>query len=114
MGTVISSLYTASLTMCLFRSGLYAIGTLRRERARSWLAWFLVVESASFACELLIAQPDAPLKGLWLGLRLGASLLSPVPLADRPRSGGVGAAPFCGARLRPPRGIGLVSYSRCP
>jgi AraC-like DNA-binding protein len=36
--------------------------------------WFLAVESTSFACELLMAHPDAPLKGLWLGLRLGASL----------------------------------------
>jgi hypothetical protein len=74
MGTVISSLYTASLTICLFSVGLIRDRRVCRERARSWLAWFLVVESASFACELLIAYPDAPLKGLWLGLRLGASL----------------------------------------
>jgi len=74
MGTVIGSLYTASFTMCLFSLGLVRDRRVRRGRALSWLAWFLVVETASFACELLIAYPDAPLKALWLGLRLDASL----------------------------------------
>jgi AraC-like DNA-binding protein len=74
MGTLISSLYTASFTICLFSAGLVRDRRARSERALSWLAWFLAVESVSFACELLIAHPDAPLKGLWLGLRLGASL----------------------------------------
>jgi AraC-like DNA-binding protein len=74
MGTAISSLYTASFTICLFSIGLVRDRRVSRERVPSWLAWFLAVESTSFACELLIAHPDAPLKGLWLGLRLGASL----------------------------------------
>jgi len=74
MGTVISSLYTVSFTMCLFSFGLVHDRRVRRGRALSWLACFLVAESTSFACELLIAYPDAPLKALWLGLRLGASL----------------------------------------
>ena len=74
MDTIISSLYTASLTMCLFSIGLVRDRRVRREREWSWLTWFLAVESVSFACELLMALPDAPLKGLWLGLRLSASL----------------------------------------
>jgi AraC-like DNA-binding protein len=74
MGTVIGSLYTASFTMCLFSVGLVRDQHVRRGRALSWLAWFLAVETVSFACEILIAYPDAPLKALWLGLRLGASL----------------------------------------
>jgi hypothetical protein len=74
MGTIISSLYTASFTICLFSAGLVRDRRIQCDRAIPWLAWFLVVETVSFACELLIAHPYAPLKGLWLGLRLDASL----------------------------------------
>lgn len=68
------SLFTAAVTLCVFLAGL-----LRRGRAAkwsfAWLTWFLVAEAVVFALELLMAHPAAPLKGLWLGLRLGASLL---------------------------------------
>lgn len=72
MNTVVSSLYTASLTLCLFSAGL--VGR-RRMLQVSWLTIFLVVESGNYACELLMAHPAVPLKGLWLGLRLAGSLL---------------------------------------
>jgi len=75
MNAVVSSLYTAAMTMCLFSVGVLGREHETNRRGPSWLTWFLVIEAASFACELLMAHPSSPLKGLWLGLRLGGSLL---------------------------------------
>jgi AraC-like DNA-binding protein len=68
------SLFTAAVSLCVFLAGL-----LRRGGATkwsfAWLTWFLVAEAVVFALELLMAHPATPLKGLWLALRLGTSLL---------------------------------------
>ena len=74
MSAAENSLYTVAVTLCVFLAGLLR----RRENVRwsfAWLTWFLVFESVAFALELLMAHPDTPLKGLWLGLRLGTALL---------------------------------------
>src|SRR5688572_3766123 len=74
MNAAENSIYTVAVTLCVFLAGLLR----RRESARwsfGWLTWFLVLVSATFALELLMAHPDTPLKGLWLGLRLGTALL---------------------------------------
>jgi AraC-like DNA-binding protein len=74
MSAAENSLYTVAVTLCVFLAGLLR----RRESTRwsfGWLTWFLVLVSAAFALELLMAHPDTPLKGLWLGLRLGTALL---------------------------------------
>jgi AraC-like DNA-binding protein len=75
MNVVVSSLYTAALTLCLFSAGLLGQERNRRNGAVAWLTWFLVIEAMTFAFELLMAHPATPLKGLWLGLRLATSLL---------------------------------------
>lgn len=74
MNSAESSLYTVAVTMCVFSAGLL------RRRSRSgwsfaWLTWFLAIEAAAFTLELLMVHPAMPLKGLWLALRLGSSLL---------------------------------------
>jgi AraC-like DNA-binding protein len=75
MSVVVSSLYAAALTTCLFSAGLLGGDRSRRNGSVAWLTWFLVLEAATFALELLMAHPATPLKGLWLGLRLGSALL---------------------------------------
>ena len=74
MNSVESSLYTIATALCVFAAGILR-GRGRRDWSLSWLTWFLVVESVAFSLELLMAHPAVPLKGLWLGLRLGSSLL---------------------------------------
>ena len=74
MNSVETSLYTIASALCVFAAGLLR-GRTRRDWSLSWLTWFLVIEAAAFSLELLMVHPAAPLKGLWLGLRLGASLL---------------------------------------
>lgn len=74
MNSAESSLYTVAVTMCVF-----SVGLLRR-RSRSgwsfaWLTWFLAIEAVAFTLELLMVHPAMPLKGLWLALRIGSSLL---------------------------------------
>src|SRR3954469_1886519 len=74
MNSAESSLYTVAVTMCVFSAGLLR----RRTRAGwslAWLTWFLAIEAFGFTLELLMSHPTVPLKGLWLGLRLGTSLL---------------------------------------
>lgn len=75
MTGVVSSLYTAAITLCLCSAGILGGERSRRNGSIAWLTWFLVLEAGTFALELLMAHPDTPLKGLWLGLRLGSSLL---------------------------------------
>jgi AraC-like DNA-binding protein len=75
MSVVVSSLYAAALTTCLFSAGLLGGDRSRRNGSIAWLTWFLVLEAATFGLELLMAHPATPLKGLWLGLRLGSALL---------------------------------------
>jgi AraC-like DNA-binding protein len=74
MNSVESSLYTVAMALCGFAAGILR-GRSRPAWSFSWLTWFLVIESGVFSLELLMAHPAVPLKGLWLGLRLGSSLL---------------------------------------
>lgn len=72
MSGIQGSLYTAAIALCLFSAGL-----LRERRGRSfaWFTTFLLIATLGFVFELLMVHPAAPLKALWLGLRMGTSLL---------------------------------------
>lgn len=74
MFTLQSTLYTAATVLFLFSAGLVRGRSADTTRV-TWLTWFLVIEAGNFLAELLMAHPLMPLKGLWLGLRLGGALL---------------------------------------
>lgn len=75
MNSVQSSLYTAAFTLCLFSAGILGGKKSRLGTPFTYFTIFLVIESVGFVLELLMSHPAAPLKSLWLGLRLGSSLL---------------------------------------
>lgn len=67
-----TSLYLVAVALCVFCTGL----TSRlRERPLTWFTAFLVIQSGTFLCELLMAHPATPLKSLWLALLMSGSLL---------------------------------------
>jgi len=69
-----TSLYLVAVALCIFSTGL----TTRRVGRGMPLRYFtgyLVIQSAAFAFELLIAHPATPLKSLWLALLMSSSLL---------------------------------------
>lgn len=70
-----TSLYSAAFALCIFSAGLLRRQAGVRGRWLDYFTLFLGIEAAAFALELLMAHPEAPLKGLWLGLRLAISLL---------------------------------------
>jgi AraC-like DNA-binding protein len=67
-----SSLYTAAIALCAF-----SVGLLRNRQGWTfaWFTVFLSVATLGFVFELLMVHPAAPLKALWLGLRMASSLL---------------------------------------
>ncbi len=78
MNTSLSSiqitLYLIAVALCVFSTGL----TTRRAGTGvplRFFTWYLVIQSAAFAFELLIAHPSTPLKSLWLALLMSCSLL---------------------------------------
>lgn len=75
MNGIQSSLYTVAIAWCAFGAGLLRSRRTPAGLPLSWLTVFLGIGSAVFALELLMIHPATPLKGLWLGLRLGGSLL---------------------------------------
>lgn len=70
-----SSLYSAAAAVCVFSAGLLRSPRTRLARAPAWFTLFLILEALAFVLELLMVHPAAPLKGLWLALRMGLSLL---------------------------------------
>ena len=67
-----SSLYTAAIALCVFSAGILRD---RHGRSFAWFTGFLFVATLGFVFELLMVHPAMPLKSLWLGLRMGTSLL---------------------------------------
>jgi AraC-like DNA-binding protein len=67
-----TSLYLVAVALCVFCTGLTA---RLRGRPLTYFTAFLVIQSGTFLCELLMAHPAAPLKALWLGLLMSGSLL---------------------------------------
>jgi AraC-like DNA-binding protein len=67
-----TSLYLVAAALSVFCTGLTA-----RFRGRSlrYFTAFLVIQSGTFLCELLMAHPATPLKALWLSLLMSGSLL---------------------------------------
>ncbi|HTP85560.1 MAG TPA: helix-turn-helix domain-containing protein [Bryobacteraceae bacterium] len=72
MNVIPVSLYTVAFTLCAFSAGVL---NRRKSRVSLWFIAFLLIESLCFACELLMHDPAAPLKAVWLGLRMCCSLL---------------------------------------
>jgi AraC-like DNA-binding protein len=73
MNTLQVALYLVAVALCLFST---ALTTRRTERGRplAFFTWYLLIQSAAFVFELLIAHPAAPLKALWLALLMASSL----------------------------------------
>jgi AraC-like DNA-binding protein len=74
MSAIQTWLYLVAVALCVFSTAL----TTRRAGRVAPLRFFtgyLVIQSAAFLCELLIAHPLTPLKSLWLGMLMSTSLL---------------------------------------
>lgn len=73
MSTIQTSLYLVAVALCLFSTGL----TSRTGQGGrlTFFTGFLLIQSASFVFELLMAHPSTPLKALSLSLLMGSSLL---------------------------------------
>jgi AraC-like DNA-binding protein len=67
-----TSLYLVAVALCIFCTGLT---TRVRGRPLTFFTGFLVIQSATFLFELLIAHPATPYKALWLALLMSGSLL---------------------------------------
>jgi AraC-like DNA-binding protein len=74
MGGIQIWLYLVAVALCIFSTGLTTRRTGRGAPLRFFSA-YLVIQSAAFAFELLIAHPMTPFKALWLGLLMSSSLL---------------------------------------
>ena len=70
-----SSLYTAAIALCVFSAGLLRDRQTGTGRPFAWFTTFLFIATLGFVFELLMIHPAAPLKSLWLGLRMATSLL---------------------------------------
>jgi AraC-like DNA-binding protein len=73
MNAIQTSLYLIAVALCIFSTAF----TTRQARGAPlrYFTWFLIIQSANFAFELLAAHPATPLKGVWLGLLMASSLL---------------------------------------
>jgi len=67
-----TSLYLVAVALCIFCTGLTA---RLRGRPLQYFTAFLIIQSGTFLCELLMAHPATPLKSLWLALLMSGSLL---------------------------------------
>jgi AraC-like DNA-binding protein len=65
-----TSLYLVAVALCVFCTGL-----VTRRKPMTYFTGFLVIQSATFLFELLMAHPATPLKSVWLGLLMSGSLL---------------------------------------
>ena len=68
------TLYLIAVALCIFSTGLTTRRVGRGVPLR-FFTWYLVIQSAAFAFELLISHPSTPLKSVWLGLLMSTSLL---------------------------------------
>lgn len=75
MNGIQSFLYTVAIALCVFSAGILRDKQGRTGRSFAWFTTFLIIETLGFVFELLMIHPAAPLKALWLGLRMGTSLL---------------------------------------
>lgn len=78
MSAIQTSLYFVAVALCLFSTGLFSArpgAQSRRGRPLRFFTAFLLIQSAVFAFELLMAHPAMPLKSLTLALLMSSSLL---------------------------------------
>ncbi|HEY6126286.1 MAG TPA: AraC family transcriptional regulator [Steroidobacteraceae bacterium] len=74
VSSIQTTLYLIAVALCIFSTGLTTRRAGRGMPLR-FFTWYLLIQSAAFVCELLIAHPSTPLKALWLGLLMSGSLL---------------------------------------
>jgi AraC-like DNA-binding protein len=70
-----SSFYSVAIALCLFSTGIVGGRRTRSGRPFAWFTVFLGLETVGFVLDLLVGHPAVPYKALWLGLRMGMSLL---------------------------------------
>jgi AraC-like DNA-binding protein len=73
MNDIQTSLYLVAVALCIFSTGLTTRNLGRGAPLRFFTA-YLIIQSAAFGFELLIAHPATPLKAFWLGLLMSSSL----------------------------------------
>jgi len=71
MSGIETSLYLVAVALSTFCTAL----TTRRGPALTYFTGFLIIQSVTFLCELLIAHPATPFKAIWLALLMSGSLL---------------------------------------
>jgi len=73
MSTIQAALYLIAVALCIFST---ALTTRRAARGKplTFFTCYLLIQSAAFVFELLIAHPATPLKSLWLALLMASSL----------------------------------------
>jgi AraC-like DNA-binding protein len=73
MSTIQAALYLVAVALCIFST---ALTTRRaaRDKPLTFFTWYLLIQSAAFVFELLIAHPATPLKSMWLALLMASSL----------------------------------------
>jgi AraC-like DNA-binding protein len=75
MNGIQSSFYTVAIALCLFSTGIVGGRKTRTGRPCIWFTVFLALETLGFVLDLLTGHPAVPYKALWLGLRMGMSVL---------------------------------------
>lgn len=75
MNGVETSLYSAAFALCVFSAGLLRGRPGARRGGEFYFTAFLIIEALSFVFEVMMAHPSTPLKSVWLGGRMGLSLL---------------------------------------
>ncbi|MEJ0086996.1 MAG: helix-turn-helix domain-containing protein [Pseudomonadota bacterium] len=73
MSTLPAALYLIAVALCIFSTALTTREAAPRQRL-TFFTWYLLIQSAAFVFELLIAHPATPLKSLWLALLMVSSL----------------------------------------
>lgn len=70
-----TSIYATAFALCLFSAGVLSGWRTRTGRPLGFFTIYLSFEAIGFVFEVLMLHPATPLKSLWLGLRMIASLL---------------------------------------
>jgi len=73
MSTIQAALYLIAVALCMFSTALTTRHAAPHQPLR-FFTWYLLIQSAAFVFELLIAHPATPMKSLWLALLMASSL----------------------------------------
>ena len=73
MSTIQAALYLVAVALCMFSTALTTRQVVRNQPL-TYFTGYLLIQSAAFVFELLIAHPATPFKALWLALLMASSL----------------------------------------